>query len=132
MWPTYEVDEMRTFVKRNNARHTVWIMYAINKATRRVIHFIVGRRTKTNLQASIRVLQKLNPKRIYTDGLIIYPTIIRKDLHRTWKNGTNYIERKNLTLRTHLKRLCRRTPCFSKSQEMLEASLRIYFASKCS
>jgi IS1 family transposase/transposase-like protein len=126
----YEIDEMRTYVKSKTSDNVTWIMYAINKKTRRIIHFIVGRRTKENIQQLIRVLSKLNPKRIYTDGLNIYPTVINRNIHRTSKYGTNRIERKNLTLRTHLKRLSRKTICFSKSIEMLNASLKIYFAYK--
>ncbi|MGQ3133160.1 MAG: IS1 family transposase [Flavobacteriales bacterium] len=38
----------------------------------------------------------------------------------------NYIERKNLTLRQHLRRLSRRTLGYSRSPEMLQALLRIY------
>ncbi|WP_255539589.1 IS1 family transposase [Flavobacterium sp. CLA17] len=37
------------------------------------------------------------------------------------------MERKNLTLRTHLKRLNRRTICFSKSLVVFTAVLKIYF-----
>ncbi|WP_343791129.1 IS1 family transposase, partial [Wandonia haliotis] len=37
------------------------------------------------------------------------------------------IERKNLTLRTHVKRLNRRTICYSKSLLTLSAIMRIYF-----
>ncbi|MFC3857801.1 IS1 family transposase [Chitinophaga sp. GCM10012297] len=89
----YEVDEIRTFVRKNNPQYGTWIMYAINRASRKVIHFIVGRRTKNNLRALIEALQKLNPKRIHTDSLNIYPGIIQKNLHRTWIHGTNYIEK---------------------------------------
>ena len=71
----YEVDEMLTFVKQNNSQHLVWIMYAINKATRKVIHFVVGKRTKKNLQSLIRVLQKLNPRKIYTDDSTFIPRL---------------------------------------------------------
>ncbi|MBS1665188.1 MAG: hypothetical protein JST68_29350 [Bacteroidetes bacterium] len=39
----------------------------------------------------------------------------------------NRSERKNLTLRTHLKRLSCRTFCFSKSLSMLESCLKLYF-----
>jgi hypothetical protein len=46
--------------------------------------------------------------------------------------NTNHIERKNLSLRTHLKRLNRRTICFSKSLVILSACLRIYFWSRVS
>uniref|UniRef100_UPI0038B39A68 IS1 family transposase n=1 Tax=Flavobacterium soli TaxID=344881 RepID=UPI0038B39A68 len=41
--------------------------------------------------------------------------------------GTNHIERNNLTLRTHLKRLNRRAICFSKSLIVLVFVLKIYF-----
>ncbi|WP_409070947.1 IS1 family transposase [Flavobacterium sp.] len=37
------------------------------------------------------------------------------------------MERKNLSLRTHLKRLNRRSICFSKNLIILNAVLRIYF-----
>ncbi|WP_394801047.1 IS1 family transposase [Niabella ginsengisoli] len=43
------------------------------------------------------------------------------------KFGTNHIERYNLSLRTHLKRLARRSICFTKSLKILQAILKIYF-----
>jgi IS1 family transposase len=69
----------------------------------------------------------LNPKRIYTDKLNIYPGLISKSIHSSIQYKTNHIERFNLTLRTHLKRLSRRTICFSKNSKMLENCLRLYF-----
>lgn len=53
--------------------------------------------------------------------------LIPETIHQTGRNRTNKIERMNLTLRTHLKRLNRKTICFSKSEEMLNSSLSIYF-----
>ncbi|WP_291287929.1 IS1 family transposase, partial [Flavobacterium sp.] len=47
--------------------------------------------------------------------------------HSVKRFGTNHIERKNLTLRTHLKRLNRRTICYSKSLVVLIVILKIYF-----
>ncbi|HEX2845848.1 MAG TPA: IS1 family transposase [Chitinophagaceae bacterium] len=49
------------------------------------------------------------------------------DRHIANAYNINHIERNNLNLRTHLKRLSRRTICFSKSITMLEACLKIYF-----
>ena len=63
----------------------------------------------------------------YTDQLINYKSLIPAALHKTRVYGTNHIERKNLTIRTDLKRLSRRSICFSKSKWMLEACLKIYF-----
>ncbi len=123
----YEVDEMQTYIGSKQEVNRVYIMYCINRATREVISFIVGRRTKENLNKLVNAVLELSPKRICTDGLNIYRSIISPPLHSVSKYGTNRIERKNLSLRTDLKRLSRRTICFSRSLPMLVACLRIYF-----
>ncbi len=123
----YEVDEIQTYIGSNLDCRRIYIMYAINKQTRKVVHFLVGRRTKENLQRLIDKIMLLNPRRIYTDKLNIYRSIIDSRIHRTRQYAINRIERMNLNLRTHLKRLSRRTICFSRSQYMLEACLKIYF-----
>jgi insertion element IS1 protein InsB len=66
-------------------------------------------------------------KKIYTDGLNIYPTLIPKSIHSVYAKCTNRIERLNLTMRTHIRRLSRKTLCFSRSRLMLEAGLTLYF-----
>ena len=122
----YEMDELRTYC--GNKQNESWVMYAINKTTGKVIDFCVGRRTKENIKKVIDNILVLNPKRIYTDGLNIYPGLIPKTIHRVFEYCTNKIERSNLTLRTHLKRLSRKTICFTKSNEMLENCVKVYFA----
>lgn len=121
----FEIDELKTFI--GNKGNECWICYAIERSTRRVVHFIVGRRTKRNIKKVIQAVLSLSPGKIYTDGLNVYPKLIPKELHSTEKRQTNHIERLNLTLRTHLKRLSRKTICFSKSAKMLAACLKIYF-----
>lgn len=120
----YEADELKTFVTKK--KNEQWIIYAIDKKTKKVADFKVGKRSKRNLKTVIDTLLFSKAKKIYTDGLSTYRGLIPKEIHRAVPHNTNYIERHNLTLRTHLKRLSRRTICFSKSIEMLESSLRIY------
>lgn len=120
----YEVDEMYTYVK--NKEKECWIMYAMNKRTKAIMSLIVGSRTKENLSAITDKLKGLNPSKIYTDKLPVYRSLVNTKVHEVKKYKTNHIERHNLTLRTHLKRLSRKTICFSKSIEMLENCLRIY------
>jgi insertion element IS1 protein InsB len=120
----YEVDELRTYV--GNKRNECWVMYAINRSTKQVVTLVTGKRTKANIKLVADKILSLQPKRIYTDGLNIYPALIEKQLHRVFEYCTNKIERMNLTLRTHLKRLSRSTICFSKSEAMLAASTRLY------
>ena len=121
----YEIDELATFVSNKNKR--VWITYAIRKDTREVIDFRIGNRSKKTMRPVITSVLLLNPKKVYTDRFPSYRSLIPFELHCFKKRDTNYIERKNLTLRTHLKRLNRKTICYSKTSSMLEASLKIYF-----
>lgn len=123
----YEVDEICTFAKRNTPANYVWIIYAINKTTKRVIDFQVGGRTKINLKIIIDKLVLLKPKKITTDGLCSYKNLINKNIHNFRRYSNNRIERCNLTLRNDLKRLSRKTIAYSKSEEMLNNCLMLYF-----
>ncbi|MVZ63770.1 IS1 family transposase [Sphingobacterium humi] len=124
---TYEVDEIRTYLKNKNT--PVWIVYALGREIRQVVSFNAGSRTNKTLKTVIKTLELSGAKRIYTDKLQNYQYLIDKSIHRISIYGTNHIERMNLTLRTRLKRLNRRTICFSKSLTILVACLRLYFFS---
>jgi len=123
----YEVDEMWTYVSSCKKRDIKWIMYAINKKTNQVMDLVVGSRTTDNLSIVINKLKQLSPKKIITDKLNIYPNVINPIEHDTRRYRNNKIERSNLNLRTHLKRLGRKTICYSKSVKMLENCLLLYF-----
>jgi insertion element IS1 protein InsB len=121
----YEVDELKTYIKRKDRE--CWVTYALDQQTGQVVDLKVGTRGKASLKRVIDTLLLSKCKRIYTDRWSVYRQIIPPKIHKTKRFGTNKIERRNLTLRTHLKRLNRRTICFSKSIIMLEACLKIYF-----
>jgi insertion element IS1 protein InsB len=55
-----------------------------------------------------------------TDEWGSYTRELPKEKHLTGKIFTQRIERNNLTLRTRIKRLARRTICFSRSVELHE------------
>ncbi|SRR5258706_9511190 len=125
MGKEYEVDEMRTYI--GNKKRLYWIAYALRKDTREVIDFKVGKRTTRTLQKIVDTCLLSDAKQIHTDGYGLYQNLIPRAVHCKSKYNINHIERKNLSIRTHLKRLSRKTICFSKSKAMLEACLRIYF-----
>jgi insertion element IS1 protein InsB len=122
---SYEVDEMFTYLGNKNRR--ICITYAIDRKTRDVVSYSVGRRNKTTLRMVVNTLLISGEKEIRTDKFSLYSLLIPEEIHCVKSRGTNYIERKNLTLRTHLKRLNRRTIAYSKSLLVLSAVLRIYF-----
>lgn len=120
----YEVDELRTYLGRKT--RGIWIILAKSRLTGRIVDMQIGHRTKRNLKRVIDKLLELNPKAIYTDGLKEYGLVIPKSIHKVVQYGTNHVERFNLTLRTHLARLNRRTICYSKSRSMLENTVKVY------
>lgn len=122
---TYEVDEMRTYI--HNKTHLFWIVYALERETRKVVSFTVGKRTNKTLNFVLKSLSLSKAKTIYTDGLSNYKYLIPTAIHSVKRFATNHIERNNLNLRTHLKRLNRKTICATKSLIVLVAVLRIYF-----
>ncbi len=121
----YEVDELRTYLKIKTK--LIWIVYALERKSRKVVSFNVGARTNKTLQIVLKTLELSEAKIIYTDGLKNYRYLIENKIHKVIRFGTNLIERINLNLRIHLKRLNRRTICFSRSIVVLSAVLKIYF-----
>lgn len=122
---TYEMDEMRFFIKKKS--NPMWLAYAIDKTTKKVVAFYIGRRNNRTLNAVIKTLLNAKTENIYTDKLRNYQYLIPEDIHITKRYGTNGIERKNLNIRTHLRRFGRKTICFSKSIRITQAVLKIYF-----
>ena len=102
----YELDEMRVVV--GYKLKEAWITYALNRRTKKVVDFIVGRRTRHNISVITKSVLQLYPKTIFTDRLRVYKKLIPKKQHNTRKKNTTVIERNNLTLRIHLKRLSSR------------------------
>jgi IS1 family transposase len=105
-----EIDELRTFI--GNKQNQYWVAYALNRDTGKVLDFVVGKGSKRTLRGLIRTALLAAVRKISTDRLNIYRSLIPVSLHDYRKYGTNQIERKNLSLRTDIKRLRRRTICF--------------------
>ena len=122
----YEVDELFTYIKHKK-KNKVCIVYSYEPKSGNVLDIAVGRRTKGTLQKVTDTLVLCEAKLIYTDRLNYYNDLIPGEIHKQHRRCTNHIERQNLNLRTHLKRLNRRTICYSKSLIMLLAVVKIYF-----
>jgi IS1 family transposase/transposase-like protein len=121
----FEIDEVWTYVGKKT--NDVWITYSLERGTRNILALSVGGRTRNNLQMVVNSTLAMNPSRLCTDRLNTYRGLVPSNLHLVGLPHTRRIERFNLNLRTHLKRLSRKTICFSRSLTMLEACLKIYF-----
>ena len=111
-----EIDEQWSFVeKKSNQR---WLWHAVDHATNIVIAYVFGKR-KDNVFKELKAL--LTPFKInwyYTDDWGAYERNLETNEHEIGKQNTQKIERKNLNFRTWIKRLTRRTICFSKTEKM--------------
>jgi IS1 family transposase len=111
-----EIDEPWSFVeKKSNQR---WIWSAVEHSTNTLIAYVFGKRKDVVFKALKVLLEPFKIKRFFTDDWGAYERHIDADKHEIGKSNTQKIERKNLNLRTWIKRLTRKTICFSKSEKM--------------
>lgn len=111
-----ELDEMWSFVfSKENQR---WLWLAIDHQTGAILAFAFGKRKDDVFRRFQELLSPFNISIFYTDDWGSYSRNISSESHVISKKNTQTIERKNLTLRTRIKRLCRKTICFSKSEFM--------------
>lgn len=109
-----ELDQMWSYVsKKTNPR---WLWHAIDRNTALVLAYVFGRRKDEVFLQLKQLLEPFGIKRYCTDGWGAYERHLAKQMHEVGKRKTQRIERKHLTLRTRLKRLNRKTICFSKSE----------------
>jgi insertion element IS1 protein InsB len=119
-----EIDEFWSFVGKKADQRWTW--YGFDRERKQVVASVNGRRTDANCRA---LYEKVKPAKVgtfHTDRWAAYPKILPEKKHQIGKVGTLNIERRNLTFRTRIKRLQRRTICFSKSAMMHDAVLKLH------
>ncbi len=72
------------------------------------------------------LLAPLGIRRFYTDGWGVYRRHLDPHRHVVGKRRTQQLERKHLTLRTRIKRLVRKTICFSRSIQLHEIVIGLF------
>ena len=110
------MDEQWSFV--GNKKNQRWLFYAWEPRFKRIIAHAFGRRTTKTLKKLLKRLSPFKFSYYCTDDWKPYTSCLPEDQHIVGKLFTQRIERQNLTLRTRLKRLVRRTICFSRSVEV--------------
>ena len=111
-----ELDEMWSFVKEKDQQR--WLWHAIDHRTGKVLAYVFGSRKDAVFLVLQKLLVPFGIKRFLSDDWGAYSRHIDPEQHIIGKRNTQKIERKHLTLRTRIKRLVRKTICFSKSIQM--------------
>jgi len=122
-----EMDQMWSFVQ--SKRQQRWLWHAIDMAalpeetsgikadhrTGAVLAYVLAPHEDAALKQLQQMLASFSIQRFYTDSWGAYLRLLDSPQHTVGKTNTQRIERKHLTLRTRIKRLARKTICFSKS-----------------
>jgi len=119
-----ELDEMWSYVhSKANPR---WLWHAIDHHTGQVLAYVLGRRKDTVFLELKALLEPFGIRRFYTDGWGAYERHIDPEQHEVGKANTQKIESKHINLRTRIKRLVRRTICFSKTTAMHDLVIGLF------
>ena len=119
-----ELDEMWSYVARkSNPR---WLWHAIDHHTGRVLAYVFGRRKDDVFLKLQALLAPFGITKFYTDGWGAYERHIDAEKHQVGKENTQKIESKHTNLRTRIKRLVRRTICFSKTEQMHDLVIGLF------
>jgi insertion element IS1 protein InsB len=121
---TSELDERWSDVRcKANPR---WLWHAIDHHTGEVLAYVCGRRQDDILLQLKALLAPFGITRLYTDGWGADERHRDAEQHRVGKEHTQKIESKHMNLRTRIKRLVRRTLCFSKTERMHDLVLGLF------
>jgi insertion element IS1 protein InsB len=107
------MDEMWSFVQCK--AHQRWVWHAIDHLTGVVLAYAFGSRADAVFVELQKLLKPFGLEHFYPDAAGVYDRPLPTVAHTVGKIHTQQIERKHLTLRTRIKRLARKTICFSKS-----------------
>jgi insertion element IS1 protein InsB len=119
-----EMDEMWSFV--GNKGNPRWLWHAIDHHTGVVLAYVFGRRKDAVFLQLKALLEPFGLTRFYTDHWGAYTRHLDAEVHSPGKRHTQKIERKHLTLRARIKRLVRKTICFSKSIQMHDIVIGLF------
>ena len=109
-----EMDEMWSYVGKKSKQR--WLWHAIDHASGQVLAYAFGNRTDSVFLQLKNLLKPFGIKKFFTDDWGAYTRHLTHEEHEIGKRNTQRIERKHLTLRTRIKRLARKTICFSKME----------------
>ena len=119
-----EMDEMWSFVRKKEQQR--WLWHAIDHQSGVVLAYVLGTHADTVFLQLKQLLAPFGISRFYTDDWGTYQRHLNPEQHAIGKANTQKIERKHLTLRTRIKRLARKTICFSKSVHMHDIVIGLF------
>lgn len=88
--------------------------------------YLLGSRTDEIFLKLKKLLDPFGISQFYTDGIKTYERHLPAKKRQVSKFKMQKNERKHLTLRARIKRLARKTSCFSKSEELQDIVIGLF------
>ena len=111
-----EMDEMWSYY--HNKSNQLWLWWAVEHESNIPLAYTFGTREHKYLDELLTLLKPFPIGTVYADNNYAYKERLSADILVTGKKNTQQIERDHLTLRTRIKRLARKTICFSKNKDI--------------
>jgi len=122
-YPQVQIDELWMYVARKKRK--VWLLYAYCYQTDEILAFAIGKRNSKTVRNLLLKLKGLEINWYLTDRWEAFSHELPYYQHLIGKQFTKAIEGVNTWFRTRIRRLNRRTTCFSKKLVYLYAIIKL-------
>lgn len=121
-----KADEMWSFVGKKKVQQ--WLWWVEDGSNGQIVAFTFGRRTNATFLRLKKLLVNagISVTLWITDQWIAYQDGLHGEERLENKAELQSLERKHLTLRTRIKRLARKTICFSKSETLHKTIIGLF------
>jgi len=100
----------------------------VDRKARKTIAWVTGGRDVATFKQLYRKIKHLKKCKFYTDKWVGFSKVLPKKRHFASKKHTFTIEQNNSNTRHYLARMVRKSKVFSRSEFMLNASLKLLFS----
>ena len=105
-----------------------WIIKALDRSTGKTVAWVTGNRDAATFRRLYKKVKHLEKCIFYTDDWSSFSEVLPQERHIIGKSHTVAIERDNSNTRHHLGRMTRRTKIVSKSERMINVSMKLWCA----
>lgn len=109
-------------------KNKLWLIKAVDRATHQTIAWVIGSRNIKTFKRLYEKLKHLKDCIFYTDNWDAFSAVLPAERHVIGKAHTYIIEGNNSHTRHHLGRFTRRTKIVSKSENMVDLTIKLWVA----
>lgn len=120
-----QIDELWTYVGDKSNKQ--WLIYAYAPDTDEILAFVIGGRNKKTVKKLYQKLKKVQINWFCTDDWKSFKAVLPYDIHLIGKRFTKNIEGINTSIRNFVRRVFRKTTCFSKKLIYHRAAFKLFF-----